>query len=36
MWRNGPLGYKTLCNACGIKYRKLKNKIQANIEAANN
>ncbi|KAJ4837438.1 hypothetical protein Tsubulata_041465 [Turnera subulata] len=22
MWRNGPLGPKTLCNACGIKYRK--------------
>ncbi|KAJ9153390.1 hypothetical protein P3X46_026834 [Hevea brasiliensis] len=22
MWRKGPLGPKTLCNACGIKYRK--------------
>ncbi|PON55660.1 GATA transcription factor [Parasponia andersonii] len=22
MWRKGPLGPKSLCNACGIKYRK--------------
>ncbi|KAJ7005235.1 hypothetical protein NC653_009898 [Populus alba x Populus x berolinensis] len=22
MWRNGPLGPKSLCNACGIKYKK--------------
>ncbi|KAG2316000.1 hypothetical protein Bca52824_019122 [Brassica carinata] len=22
MWRRGPLGPKTLCNACGIKFRK--------------
>ncbi|OMP03460.1 hypothetical protein COLO4_10405 [Corchorus olitorius] len=22
MWRKGPLGPKTLCNACGIKHRK--------------
>ncbi|CAA7013238.1 unnamed protein product [Microthlaspi erraticum] len=22
MWRRGPLGPKSLCNACGIKYRK--------------
>ncbi|KAG0489246.1 hypothetical protein HPP92_008057 [Vanilla planifolia] len=22
MWRNGPDGPKSLCNACGIKYRK--------------
>ncbi|MED6143171.1 hypothetical protein PIB30_003875 [Stylosanthes scabra] len=22
MWRKGPLGYKTLCNACGIDYMK--------------
>ncbi|KAL6204013.1 hypothetical protein ACLB2K_021283 [Fragaria x ananassa] len=26
MWRTGPLGPKSLCNACGIKYRKLKLK----------
>jgi hypothetical protein len=26
MWRTGPKGYGTLCNACGIKYaRKIKN-----------
>ncbi|KAJ6934711.1 hypothetical protein NC651_009647 [Populus alba x Populus x berolinensis] len=22
MWRNGPLGPKSLCNACGIKFKK--------------
>ncbi|KAK4271172.1 hypothetical protein QN277_019904 [Acacia crassicarpa] len=22
MWRRGPLGPKTLCNACGIQYKK--------------
>ncbi|XP_038685132.1 GATA transcription factor 5-like [Tripterygium wilfordii] len=22
MWRKGPLGLNTLCNSCGIKYRK--------------
>lgn len=21
-WRQGPLGPKTLCNACGVRYRK--------------
>ncbi|XWS52429.1 hypothetical protein CRYUN_Cryun11dG0070300 [Craigia yunnanensis] len=26
MWRTGPLGPKTLCNACGIKYRKEEEK----------
>ncbi|KAE8682519.1 GATA transcription factor 16 [Hibiscus syriacus] len=26
MWRKGPLGPKTLCNACGIKYRKEEEK----------
>ena len=24
MWRNGPLGKKTLCNACGAAYKKRK------------
>ncbi|KAF6173628.1 hypothetical protein GIB67_022987 [Kingdonia uniflora] len=24
LWRSGPEGPKTLCNACGIKYRKRK------------
>ncbi|KAL6195099.1 hypothetical protein ACLB2K_030720 [Fragaria x ananassa] len=28
MWRTGPLGPKSLCNACGIKYRKLKLKLK--------
>ena len=22
LWRNGPLGPKTLCNACGVRFRK--------------
>ncbi|KHN03949.1 GATA transcription factor 16 [Glycine soja] len=22
LWRGGPAGPKTLCNACGIRYRK--------------
>ncbi|KAJ8759996.1 hypothetical protein K2173_010852 [Erythroxylum novogranatense] len=25
LWRRGPLGRRTLCNACGIKYRKEEN-----------
>ncbi|KAJ4724136.1 GATA transcription factor [Melia azedarach] len=29
MWRRGPLGPKTLCNACGIKYRKEEEKRKA-------
>ncbi|KAG6783441.1 hypothetical protein POTOM_012889 [Populus tomentosa] len=29
MWRTGPLGPKTLCNACGIKYRKEEEKRRA-------
>ncbi|CAN4111004.1 unnamed protein product [Withania somnifera] len=24
LWRSGPFGPKSLCNACGIKYRKKK------------
>ncbi|KAK8681991.1 hypothetical protein V6N13_054388 [Hibiscus sabdariffa] len=28
VWRKGPLGPKTLCNACGIKYRKEEKKKQ--------
>ncbi|KAK9941332.1 hypothetical protein M0R45_017938 [Rubus argutus] len=34
MWRRGPLGSKTLCNACGIKYRKLKLKEEQGEGAA--
>ncbi|XP_056844831.1 GATA transcription factor 29-like [Raphanus sativus] len=26
MWRKGPLGPKSLCNACGIKFRKEKER----------
>ncbi|TQE02002.1 hypothetical protein C1H46_012321 [Malus baccata] len=26
MWRKGPLGPKSLCNRCGIRYRKMKMK----------
>ncbi|XP_037496454.1 glycine-rich cell wall structural protein 1.0 [Jatropha curcas] len=29
MWRKGPLGPKSLCNACGIKYRKEAEKRKA-------
>ncbi|GAV63056.1 GATA domain-containing protein [Cephalotus follicularis] len=35
MWRRGPFGPKTLCNACGIKYRKEEEKRRTN-EATNN
>lgn len=29
LWRSGPNGYRTLCNACGIKYaRDRKRKIR--------
>ncbi len=24
LWRNGPLGPKTLCNACGVRDNRLK------------
>ncbi|KMZ71761.1 hypothetical protein ZOSMA_176G00400 [Zostera marina] len=26
LWRTGPIGPKTLCNACGIRYMKLRRK----------
>jgi len=30
MWRNGPLGQNTLCNACGLRYTRIqKNNIEA-------
>ncbi|ERN12699.1 hypothetical protein AMTRI_Chr01g135680 [Amborella trichopoda] len=29
LWRNGPLGPKSLCNACGIRYKKLGKKVNA-------
>ncbi|KAL3752077.1 hypothetical protein ACJRO7_012834 [Eucalyptus globulus] len=31
MWRRGPLGPKTLCNACGIKYRKDEEKRRTQV-----
>ncbi|CAK7339207.1 unnamed protein product [Dovyalis caffra] len=34
MWRRGPLGANTLCNACGIRYRKNEERKKAK-EAAN-
>ncbi|KAJ4845780.1 hypothetical protein Tsubulata_047968 [Turnera subulata] len=34
MWRKGPLGPKTLCNACGIKYRKEEDKKRAKAAAS--
>ncbi|KAJ7561869.1 hypothetical protein O6H91_03G044800 [Diphasiastrum complanatum] len=27
LWRNGPLGPKSLCNACGIRYKKVGRRI---------
>ncbi|XP_020529829.1 GATA transcription factor 16 isoform X2 [Amborella trichopoda] len=27
LWRRGPAGPKSLCNACGIKYRKMRRTI---------
>ncbi|KAL8160703.1 hypothetical protein V2J09_002240 [Rumex salicifolius] len=32
LWRGGPAGPKTLCNACGIKYHK-KRRAQMGIES---
>ncbi|CAK7339206.1 unnamed protein product [Dovyalis caffra] len=34
MWRRGPLGHKTLCNACGIRYRKEQDRKKAREAAA--
>ncbi|CAH9132403.1 unnamed protein product, partial [Cuscuta epithymum] len=34
LWRNGPRGPKTLCNACGIRYKKEERR--ASVAAANN
>ncbi|KAJ6325917.1 hypothetical protein OIU78_013081 [Salix suchowensis] len=35
MWRNGPLGSKTLCNACGIKYKKEEKRRRAGGATSN-
>ncbi|WOL19547.1 GATA transcription factor 4-like [Canna indica] len=34
LWRNGPNGPKSLCNACGIRYRKEAMKINTNLTLA--
>ncbi|CAL9076431.1 gata transcription factor [Musa troglodytarum] len=34
LWRNGPDGPKSLCNACGIRYRKEAKKINTNLTLA--
>ncbi|KAG6502582.1 hypothetical protein ZIOFF_034867 [Zingiber officinale] len=31
LWRNGPDGPKTLCNACGIRFRKEAMKINTDL-----
>ncbi|XP_008800908.2 GATA transcription factor 16-like [Phoenix dactylifera] len=33
LWRSGPSGPKSLCNACGIRYRKRRRKAEINGEA---
>jgi hypothetical protein len=32
LWRNGPQGPKSLCNACGIRYKKLGKRPIGNLE----
>ncbi|XP_021821391.1 GATA transcription factor 29-like [Prunus avium] len=34
MWRTGPLGPKSLCNRCGIRFRKIKQKEETEQQAA--
>ncbi|KAG6504068.1 hypothetical protein ZIOFF_036394 [Zingiber officinale] len=31
LWRNGPDGPKTLCNACGLKFRKEAMKVDTKL-----
>ncbi|KAL1332994.1 hypothetical protein HN51_061769 [Arachis hypogaea] len=33
LWRNGPRGPKTLCNACGIRYKKEERRASATAAA---
>ena len=28
VWRAGPLGPKTLCNACGVRYMKVAKRVR--------
>lgn len=32
-WRRGPLGPRTLCNACGLRYAKRQKKLRRNVQA---
>ncbi|KAK9091694.1 hypothetical protein Sjap_024871 [Stephania japonica] len=35
LWRNGPSGGKSLCNACGIRYRKQRRKAEMEMKKNN-
>ncbi|XP_038883344.1 GATA transcription factor 18 [Benincasa hispida] len=35
LWRNGPSGPKSLCNACGIRYKKEERKAASSGQPAN-
>nr|GMD00871.1 GATA transcription factor 19-like [Ipomoea batatas] len=35
LWRNGPRGPKSLCNACGIRYKKEERRASAAAATAN-
>lgn len=34
-WRKGPMGAKTLCNACGLRYAKKQKRFQGSVEPSN-
>ncbi|PKA53965.1 GATA transcription factor 19 [Apostasia shenzhenica] len=34
LWRNGPHGPKTACNACGIRFRKEEKKLDTSLTLA--
>ncbi|GLJ22341.1 hypothetical protein SUGI_0420580 [Cryptomeria japonica] len=34
LWRNGPKGAKSLCNACGIRYKKEERRVASAMAAA--
>lgn len=33
MWRNGPCGNKTLCNACGVRLYRQQSKVPKKVRA---
>ncbi|KAK9115369.1 hypothetical protein Syun_022166 [Stephania yunnanensis] len=35
LWRNGPSGVKSLCNACGIRHRKQRRKAEMEMKKNN-